>query len=91
MTCDLLTLACDLLTQTCGLLTPACDLLPLTCDLLPPVSDLLTLTLARRFDPQRRMESLETVWVSRANADQRKGRAGRVMPGVCFHIYTSYR
>ncbi|KAF0286786.1 putative ATP-dependent RNA helicase DHX57 [Amphibalanus amphitrite] len=45
----------------------------------------------KMFDPQRRMESLETVWVSRANADQRKGRAGRVMPGVCFHLYTSYR
>lgn len=31
------------------------------------------------------------VWVSRANALQRKGRAGRVMPGVCIHLYTSHR
>lgn len=43
------------------------------------------------FDSNRNMESLDLVWVSRANAKQRKGRAGRVMPGVCIHLYTSYR
>lgn len=43
------------------------------------------------FDPNRNMESLETVWVTRANALQRKGRAGRVMPGVCMHLYTGHR
>lgn len=37
------------------------------------------------------MESLDTVWVSRANALQRKGRAGRVMPGVGVHLYTHNR
>ncbi|GBP89895.1 Putative ATP-dependent RNA helicase DHX57 [Eumeta japonica] len=37
------------------------------------------------------MESLDLVWVSRANAKQRRGRAGRVMPGVCVHLYTSHR
>lgn len=44
-----------------------------------------------RFNSGLNMESLETCWVSRANAMQRKGRAGRVMPGVCIHLYTSYR
>ena len=44
-----------------------------------------------RFDPIKNMESLDTVWVSRANALQRKGRAGRVMNGVCFHLYTKFR
>ncbi|KAH8273341.1 hypothetical protein KR018_003934 [Drosophila ironensis] len=43
------------------------------------------------FDSNRNMESLDLVWVSRANAKQRKGRAGRVMPGVCIHLYTSFR
>uniref|UniRef100_A0A1A9UHT6 Putative ATP-dependent RNA helicase DHX57 n=1 Tax=Glossina austeni TaxID=7395 RepID=A0A1A9UHT6_GLOAU len=45
----------------------------------------------KRFDSNRNMESLELVWVSRANANQRKGRAGRVMPGVCIHLYTQHR
>ena len=27
-------------------------------------------------------------WISRASADQRKGRAGRVGPGVCFRMYS---
>ncbi|XP_050068197.1 putative ATP-dependent RNA helicase DHX57 isoform X2 [Anopheles maculipalpis] len=45
----------------------------------------------KRFDSNRNMESLEMVWVSRANALQRKGRAGRVMPGVCIHLYTRPR
>lgn len=31
------------------------------------------------------------VWVSRVNALQRKGRAGRVMPGVCIHLFTRHR
>lgn len=37
------------------------------------------------------MESLELVWESRANALQRKGRAGRVMPGIAIHLFTSHR
>ena len=45
----------------------------------------------KRFDSSKNMESLDTVWVSQANALQRKGRAGRVMPGVCFHLYTDFR
>ncbi|XP_076661533.1 putative ATP-dependent RNA helicase DHX57 [Halictus rubicundus] len=44
-----------------------------------------------RFNSSQNMESLETCWVSQANALQRKGRAGRVMPGVCIHLYTSYK
>ena len=45
----------------------------------------------KRFDPNKNMESLDTVWVSQANALQRKGRAGRVMAGFCFHLYTQFR
>ncbi|XP_070156996.1 putative ATP-dependent RNA helicase DHX57 [Polyergus mexicanus] len=44
-----------------------------------------------RFNSTQNMESLETCWISRANAVQRMGRSGRVMPGVCIHLYTSHR
>lgn len=47
--------------------------------------------LFHRYDSSKGMESLETVWVSKANALQRKGRAGRVASGVCFHLFTSHR
>ncbi|XP_048862850.1 putative ATP-dependent RNA helicase DHX57 [Brienomyrus brachyistius] len=44
----------------------------------------------KRYDASKSMESLEDLWVSRANALQRKGRAGRVASGVCFHLFTSH-
>jgi len=44
-----------------------------------------------RYDPLRRMASLEDVLVSRANARQRRGRAGRVRPGAAIHLITSHR
>lgn len=45
----------------------------------------------KRFDSLKNMESLDTVWVSQANALQRKGRAGRTQKGFCFHLYTKFR
>jgi ATP-dependent helicase HrpB len=41
-----------------------------------------------RFDPGTGMTRLETVQVTRDSADQRRGRAGRVAPGVCFRLWT---
>jgi len=43
---------------------------------------------APRFDAASGMTRLETVKISRASADQRKGRAGRVAPGVCHRLWT---
>lgn len=40
-----------------------------------------------RFDPGARVTRLETVRVSRASADQRRGRAGRLEPGVCYRLW----
>ena len=41
-----------------------------------------------RFSPRVGMTRLETIPVSRASADQRRGRAGRVGPGVCYRLWT---
>ena len=41
-----------------------------------------------RFDPGSGMTRLVTEPVSRAEADQRRGRAGRVAPGVCYRMWT---
>lgn len=41
-----------------------------------------------RFSPRTGMTRLETVRVSRASADQRRGRAGRQAPGVCYRLWT---
>lgn len=43
------------------------------------------------FDVDKNLATLDAEWVSRANAQQRKGRAGRVQPGVCYRLYTSWR
>ena len=40
------------------------------------------------FDPVCKMQRLKEFWVSRASAEQRKGRAGRTGPGVCFRLFS---
>jgi len=40
-----------------------------------------------RFEPDVGITRLETVRVSRAAADQRRGRAGRTEPGVCYRLW----
>jgi len=41
-------------------------------------------------DPSTGLNRLVTVPVSRASAEQRKGRAGRLCPGVCYRLYSKY-
>lgn len=40
-----------------------------------------------RYEPATGLTRLETVRVSRASADQRRGRAGRIEPGICYRLW----
>ncbi|WP_417671069.1 ATP-dependent helicase HrpB [Roseibium sp.] len=40
-----------------------------------------------KYEPQTGLTRLETVRVSRASADQRRGRAGRTEPGICYRLW----
>ncbi|CAH8452186.1 unnamed protein product [Schistosoma turkestanicum] len=42
------------------------------------------------YDPRQNTSTLTSVLVSKANAAQRSGRAGRVQPGICYHLFPSY-
>lgn len=46
------------------------------------------LTKEMRYDPRTGMDVLRLVHVSKAQADQRKGRAASTRPGECYWLYT---
>jgi ATP-dependent helicase HrpB len=56
---------------------------------IPGVRVVIDAGLARRprFSPSTGMTRLETLRVSRATADQRRGRAGRTDTGVCYRLW----
>ncbi|MEL6394867.1 MAG: ATP-dependent RNA helicase HrpA [Planctomycetota bacterium] len=41
-----------------------------------------------RYSARTKVQGLPTEAISRASADQRKGRCGRVGPGVCYRLYS---
>jgi ATP-dependent helicase HrpB len=43
-----------------------------------------------RFDSRVGVTRLDTVRVTRAGAEQRRGRAGRVAPGVCYRLWDAH-
>ncbi len=43
-----------------------------------------------QFSPQTGMSRLVTIPVAKASADQRRGRAGRTGPGVCYRLWSEY-
>jgi ATP-dependent helicase HrpB len=57
---------------------------------LPRVRTVVDSGLVRRsvFDPVTGMSRLETRRISRAAAEQRAGRAGRVGPGTCYRLWS---
>ncbi len=60
---------------------------------LPGVRVVIDTGLARepRFDPQSGFTRLQSVFISRASADQRAGRAGRVAPGSAWRLWPESR
>ncbi|XP_046969816.1 ATP-dependent DNA/RNA helicase DHX36-like [Vanessa cardui] len=40
---------------------------------------------------EQNVSTLKTEWISQANLRQRRGRAGRCQPGICYHLLTSFR
>lgn len=43
------------------------------------------------YDATKKLEILSEVWIARAHGKQRQGRAGRVGPGICYKLYTSFK
>lgn len=44
-----------------------------------------------RFDEKRQISRLIEMFIARSNAAQRRGRAGRVQSGLCFHLFSRAR
>lgn len=47
--------------------------------------------LQRSFNALSNVYTIRCEWISQACARQRRGRAGRTQPGVCYHLFSSIR
>ncbi|WP_149195577.1 DUF3418 domain-containing protein [Luteimonas suaedae] len=45
------------------------------------------LARVKRYSPRQKLDRLHIEPVSQASAEQRKGRCGRIAPGICYRIY----
>ncbi|EDV90429.1 GH23801 [Drosophila grimshawi] len=48
-------------------------------------------TKVTSYDIETNIQALEECWVTLANTQQRKGRAGRVQPGICYNLFSRAR
>eukprot|EP00794_Sanderia_malayensis_P015883 gene15883-17483_t len=48
-------------------------------------------TKEKTYDTELNISCLKPVWISQASSRQRRGRAGRVQAGYCFHMFTKYQ
>jgi ATP-dependent helicase HrpA len=46
------------------------------------------LARVKRYSPRQKLDRLHIETISQASADQRKGRCGRIAPGVCYRLYS---
>ena len=44
-----------------------------------------------QYDPESGLTKLVEQWITRAAGRQRRGRAGRTRPGMCYKLYTRQR
>ena len=44
-----------------------------------------------RYSPLNKAANLNTEYISKSNSQQRAGRAGRVMPGECYHLFSKLK
>jgi ATP-dependent helicase HrpA len=58
---------------------------------VPGISAVVDSGLARisRYSPRNRLQRLPVERISRASAEQRKGRCGRLGPGLCLRLYSA--
>ncbi|XP_067835126.1 ATP-dependent RNA helicase DHX30 [Heptranchias perlo] len=45
----------------------------------------------QRYDLRTKVSCLNTVWISKSNVKQRRGRAGRCQPGYAYHLFSRER
>ncbi|XP_033149949.1 LOW QUALITY PROTEIN: ATP-dependent DNA/RNA helicase DHX36 [Drosophila busckii] len=48
-------------------------------------------TKVSSYDTETNIQALEEAWVTKANTQQRRGRAGRVQPGICYNLFSRAR
>jgi hypothetical protein len=54
-------------------------------------NDVFLFTWQKSYDAMSGTCMLRVAWISKACSEQRKGRAGRTCPGICYHMFSRTR